>query len=50
MPFWFFYPFCEVLQNLWSKNTPLLFKELNELIIFYTPLLVKGEVLNRHMK
>jgi hypothetical protein len=45
-------PFVKWLQSLLRcKNTPLLFKELNVInCLLYTPLLVKGEVLNIHKK
>jgi hypothetical protein len=47
-----FTPFVKCCQTyLRTKNTPLLFKELNcKYLSLYTPLLVKGEVLNLHMK
>jgi hypothetical protein len=53
MPLYSLYPF---LRNgckayLRSKNTPLLFKELIVIIyLLYTPLPVKGELLNLHMR
>jgi hypothetical protein len=53
MPFYSLHPFllngCKAYLR--SKNTPLLFKELNVInYLLYTSSLVKGEVLNLHMK
>jgi hypothetical protein len=53
MPFLFFIPFYEMVAKayLTYKYTLLLLNKLNGInYLWYTPLLVKGEVSNLHMK
>jgi hypothetical protein len=53
VPFLFFIPFYEMVAKAYLryKYTLFLLNQLNGInYLLYTPLLVKGEVLNLHMK